>query len=170
MKRTIETASILNSNTSSIFDKTISSKILDEINIGNRDGMTYEEWKKNYPDEFEEREKDKHNYRFPRGESYADVIKRIEPMIFEIEREKQPIVIIGHQAMLRCLYGYFSNIPIENLATLEIPLHQVIKFTPQVNGYKEERFEINPISKEFYGIEVNQEFEQSKFFSLYNAF
>ena len=37
------------------------------------------------------------------GESYRDVVVRLEPVIMELERQEN-ILIIGHQAILRCLY------------------------------------------------------------------
>lgn len=43
-----------------------------------------------------ERKKDKLGFRYPRGESYLDLISRIEPVIFEIERSPVPVVIIAH--------------------------------------------------------------------------
>ena len=39
-------------------------------------GMTYAEIEHTYKDEFDERAKDKLRYRYPRGESYEDVVKR----------------------------------------------------------------------------------------------
>lgn len=58
--------------------------------------MTYKEIQEKYPLEHLERDKDKLRYRYPRGESYLDIIQRIEPIIYEIERSKEPIVIVGH--------------------------------------------------------------------------
>jgi len=121
-------------------------KSLDELNAGLRDGLSYDEIKKIYPSEFEERNKDKLNYRYPRGESYMDVIQRIEPMIFELERRKGPVIIVGHQGMIRCLYGYFACAPIEHIPTLDIPLNTVIKFIPEAYGFSEERIVIDPVS------------------------
>ena len=37
-------------------------------------------------------------YRYPHGESYVDVIQRLEPVLFELERQKAPILIVAHQA------------------------------------------------------------------------
>jgi broad specificity phosphatase PhoE len=36
------------------------------------------------------------------GESYRDVVVRLEPVIMELERQEN-IFIVGHQAILRCL-------------------------------------------------------------------
>ncbi|XP_047059920.1 6-phosphofructo-2-kinase/fructose-2,6-bisphosphatase-like [Lolium rigidum] len=82
---------------------------LDEINSGVCDGMTYEEIKKIMPEEYESGKKDKLRYRYPRGESYLDVIQRLEPVIIELERQRAPVVVISHQAVLRALYSYFAG-------------------------------------------------------------
>lgn len=70
--------------------------------------------------------------RYPQGESYVDVIERLEAVIFELERAKGPVLVIGHQAVLRCLYGYFLDTPLDEIPFLDIPLHTVIKLIPKV--------------------------------------
>ncbi len=84
---------------------------LDEIDAGECDGLTYAEVRRRYPEEFALRAKDKLNYRYPRGESYADLIQRLERVIIEIERHDAPILIIGHQGVLRALYAYMMDTP-----------------------------------------------------------
>jgi broad specificity phosphatase PhoE len=124
--------------------KHIVLKCLDELNVGIYDGLSYEEVQEFYPKEFEDRAKDKLNYRYPRGESYRDLIERIEPIIYELERRDGPVIVVGHQATLRCLYGYFSMAPIEKIPTLDIPLHCVIKLVPETYIFNESRFVIDP--------------------------
>jgi broad specificity phosphatase PhoE len=121
-------------------------KCLDEIDAGICENMTYEDVEKVYPKEFEERTKDKLRYRYPRGESYQDLINRIEPIIYELERREGPVIIVGHQALLRCLYGYFVLAPLEKVPTLEIPLHTVIKLIPEAYVFNEIRYTIDPES------------------------
>lgn len=41
-----------------------------------------------------------------------DVIQRLEPVITEVERERECICIVAHQAVLRALYAYFRGIPL----------------------------------------------------------
>ena len=65
-------------------------KALDEIDSGTCDGMTYEQIARELPNEFAARKADKLRYRYPRGESYRDVIERLEPIIFELERVGSP--------------------------------------------------------------------------------
>ncbi|KAI0049684.1 bifunctional 6-phosphofructo-2-kinase/fructose-2,6-bisphosphate 2-phosphatase [Auriscalpium vulgare] len=114
-------------------------KSLDELDAGVCDGMTYEEIEAAYPEDFANRDDDKFNYRYRGGESYRDVVIRLEPVIMELERQDN-ILIVGHQAILRCLYAYFHNLPQADLPYIKIPLHTVIKLTPKAYGCDEERY------------------------------
>jgi broad specificity phosphatase PhoE len=102
--------------------------------------MTYLEIKAGMPDEFTQRATDKFRYRYPRGESYYDVIQRLEPVIVELERQRSPVLVIAHQAVLRALYGYLMGKPQDECPYLEIPLHTVIELSPTEYGYDERRF------------------------------
>ena len=76
----------------------------------------------------------------------------------ELERQEN-ILIFGHQvpaspvftaiqfvlmpaaqAILRCLYAYFHDLPQADLPYIKIPLHTVIKLTPKAYGCDEERY------------------------------
>ncbi|KAK0469869.1 bifunctional 6-phosphofructo-2-kinase/fructose-2,6-bisphosphate 2-phosphatase [Desarmillaria tabescens] len=137
LRRTIQTAQDLP------YPK-LTWKSLDELDAGVCDGMTYAEIEEAYPDDFANRDEDKFNYRYRGGESYRDVVVRLEPVIMELERQEN-IFIIGHQAILRCLYAYFHHLPQADLPYIKIPLHTVIKLTPKAYGCDEERYPL-PIS------------------------
>ncbi|XP_044448646.1 6-phosphofructo-2-kinase/fructose-2,6-bisphosphatase isoform X3 [Aegilops tauschii subsp. strangulata] len=161
-------------------------RALDEINSGVCDGMTYEEIKKIMPEEYESRKKDKLRYRYPRGESYLDVIQRLnnllnyseccvvlldftkhktggdqfcyylhpnqratlvtilrlEPVIIELERQRAPVVVISHQAVLRALYSYFADRPLREVPDMEMPLHTIIEIQMGVTGVEEKRYKL----------------------------
>ncbi|KAI5321677.1 hypothetical protein L3X38_030748 [Prunus dulcis] len=117
-------------------------RALDEIYVGVCDGMTYEEIKKNMPEEYESRMKDKLRYRYPRGESYLDVIQRLEPVIIELERQRAPVVVISHQAVLRALYAYFADRPLKEIPHIEMPLHTIIEIQMGVTGVQEKRYKL----------------------------
>ncbi|KAK9065951.1 hypothetical protein SSX86_015353 [Deinandra increscens subsp. villosa] len=117
-------------------------RALDEINAGVFDGMTYEEVKKNMPDEYESRKRDKLRYRYPRGESYLDVIQRLEPVIIELERQRAPVVVVSHQAVLRALYAYFADRPLHEIPHIEMPLHTIIEIQMGVTGVQEKRYKL----------------------------
>lgn len=64
---------------------------------------------------------------------------RLEPIIMDLERQGN-ILIIGHQAILRCLYAYFMNYSQEDLPYIKIPLHTVIELTPKAYGCDEKKY------------------------------
>jgi broad specificity phosphatase PhoE len=119
-------------------------RALDEIDAGIFDGMSYEQIREQMPDEFEARKQDKFRYRYPRGESYQDVIQRIDPVITEIERTRRPVLVIAHQAVLRALYSYFKGLAPEDCPHLSIPLHTVIQLSPHAYGCDEKRVPLPP--------------------------
>ncbi|XP_022847182.1 6-phosphofructo-2-kinase/fructose-2,6-bisphosphatase isoform X2 [Olea europaea var. sylvestris] len=117
-------------------------RALDEINAGACDGMNYEEIKRNMPEEYQSRNKDKLRYRYPRGESYLDVIQRLEPVIIELERQRAPVVVVSHQAVLRALYAYFADRPLQEIPHIEMPLHTIIEIQMGVSGVQEKRYKL----------------------------
>ncbi len=146
-------------------------RALDEIDAGACEGLTYDEIKSGMPAEYAARLQDKLRYRYPRGESYLDVIQRLEPVIIEIERQRSPVLIVAHQAVLRCLvrsacaararasahaaaddvprvrrlqYAYFMSRRVEEVPHLDMPLHTVIRLTPSSYGVQEEWIELLP--------------------------
>jgi broad specificity phosphatase PhoE len=139
LRRTIETAQYIPT-------AKLHLRALDEIDAGDFDGWTYNEIEQKAPEEFRLRSYDKLNYRYPRGESYTDVIARLEPVIFELERTKQPILIIAHQAVLRCLYGYLQNRDPSEVPFIPIPLNTVIQLQPRAYGCVETRFVLDGVT------------------------
>jgi 6-phosphofructo-2-kinase/fructose-2,6-biphosphatase 2 len=108
-------------------------KALNEIDAGICEEMTYEEIQVKYPDEFALRDEDKFRYRYPKGESYKDLVATLEPVIMELERQ-QNVLVVGHQAVLRCLLAYFLDKSADALPYLKVPLHTIIKLTPVAYG------------------------------------
>jgi broad specificity phosphatase PhoE len=119
-------------------------RALDEIDAGICDGMTYEQIREQMPDVHMARKADKFRYRYPRGESYEDLIQRLDPLIIQLERQTSPMLVIGHQAVLRALYAYIMDKPPNECPRLEIPLHTVIQLTPTAYGCADQRFPLSP--------------------------
>ena len=91
--------------------------------------MTYEEIAATHTNEAKLRKRDKLGYRYPRGESYLDLIARLDPLMHELESYKEPLLIVSHQATLRILYSYLVGGARKDAPKVEIPLHTVIKIT-----------------------------------------
>eukprot|EP00124_Ichthyophonus_hoferi_P004483 Ihof_evm1s501 gene=Ihof_evmTU1s501 len=113
-------------------------RCLEEIDAGICDGMTYEQIGEKFPDDFASRDVDKYNYRYPKGESYHDIVVRLEPITMELERAHN-VLVIAHQAVLRCLLAYFLDLPAEDLPYIKVPLHTVMKLGPIAYGCRVEQ-------------------------------
>jgi len=137
LARTQQTAEILGK-------QTLQWRALNEIEAGACDGLTYVEIKERFPEEWRSRRADKLGYRYPQGESYMDVIQRVEPVVLELERQKRPVLIISHQAVLRAIYGYLMGHRLERIPHLDVPLHTVLEFAPKAYGAAEQKFPLGP--------------------------
>ncbi|KAL0268491.1 UNVERIFIED_CONTAM: hypothetical protein PYX00_010415 [Menopon gallinae] len=112
-------------------------KALNEIDAGICEEMTYEEIAAKFPQDFAARDENKFTYRYPRGESYEDLVARLEPVIMELERQGN-VLVVSHQAVLRCLLAYFLDKNSDELPYLQVPLHTVMKLTPVAYGCRVE--------------------------------
>ncbi|XP_015424797.1 PREDICTED: 6-phosphofructo-2-kinase/fructose-2,6-bisphosphatase 2 isoform X4 [Myotis davidii] len=135
LKRTIQTAESLGVT----YEQW---KILNEIDAGVCEEMTYAEIEKQYPEEFALRDQEKYLYRYPSGESYQDLVQRLEPVIMELERQGN-VLVISHQAVMRCLLAYFLDKGADELPYLRCPLHTIFKLTPVAYGCKVETIKVN---------------------------
>ena len=117
---------------------------INEIDAGRCDGWTYGQIERELPEEFKARKADKLNYRYPSGESYLDLIERLEPVIVELERTRTDVLVVSHQAVLRCLYAYFIGRPASEAPHLSMPLHTVIELVPRTYGCDETRHPLAP--------------------------
>lgn len=117
---------------------------LNELDAGICEGMSYEEMQEKFPQEFAWRDQDKLRYRYPWGESYLDIMSRLEPILLELEREDS-VLVISHQAVLRCVLGYFLGTHPDKLPYLNVPLHTIIKLTTHGYDFKVDyvKFEVN---------------------------
>lgn len=135
LKRTILTAGHLKSDQER-------SSLLNELQSGRFDGLTYDEFRRKFPDEYRKREADKYRYCYPvGGESYRDCCRRIEPLLNEIEKHRverpnQDLIIIAHQGVLRCFLGYLriDEIKPEDIPYIEIPQHKLVKVVQDSSG------------------------------------
>lgn len=60
----------------------------------------------------------------------------------ELERSEN-ILIVTHQAILRCIYAYFMNEDQEQSPWLNVPLHTLIKLTPRAYGTDKQVYKAN---------------------------
>jgi 6-phosphofructo-2-kinase len=111
-------------------------EMLNELNAGQFEGMTYAEIAKNHPDEYKKRTRDKLNYIYPGvgGEGYLQVISRLRDMVREIERITDHVLIIGHRSICRVLMAYFMDLTHEDITDMDVPLGMLYAIEPKPYG------------------------------------
>ncbi len=89
---------------------------LREISCGHWENMTFEEIRKQYPKEFEERGKAFATYEVPGGESFLNAGKRFAAILEEIKNQIDgDIVVVAHAGVAR---GMLMQMPLENRTDL----------------------------------------------------
>ena len=144
MKRTAQTIQFFPNTTVNNWEILRPKKwsCLDEIHAGQMDGFTYQDIKELYPQEYALRKKDKLRYRYPGGESYLDLINRLEPVFLEIEASQVPIIIVAHNAVIRIIYSYLMQINRQDSVHLEFPLNTLREVEPRTLNCSEKLFKL----------------------------
>ncbi|PSN67868.1 bifunctional 6-phosphofructo-2-kinase/fructose-2,6-bisphosphate 2-phosphatase [Corynespora cassiicola Philippines] len=111
-------------------------RMLDELNAGLMEGLTYDEIRSKFGEEFQRRKLDKLSYRYPGpgGEGYLDVINRVRPVIVELERMTDHCLLITHRSVARVLLAYFQGLNREDVADLDAPLGMLYQLEPKPYG------------------------------------
>lgn len=128
----IITSNLKRSKMSAIFflsKKIINNKLINEIDYGDVDGLTFKMVKKNYPYLIKSW-KLGIDARFPRGENTSDVNKRVQRFIFFLKKFKKNanILIISHSFFLRVLIGLIFKIDLKKVYKIKIDHLQMFKF------------------------------------------
>jgi 6-phosphofructo-2-kinase len=128
LKRSIATAQFFNEDDFDVKQM----RMLNELSAGEFDGMTYEQIKAEYHEQYELRKKDKLHYRYPGpgGEGYLDIINRLQKVIIEVERMTDHVLLVGHRSITRVLLAYFQGLKREDISDLDVPLGVVYMLEP----------------------------------------
>lgn len=102
---------------------------LDEVYAGVYDGLTEKEIKKRDPQVILDRKRDKLGFRYPRGESYYDIIARLDDVMTNLQRIREPILIVSHQAVLRLVLGWLTEVSRKESLGLTFPQHTVVQIS-----------------------------------------
>lgn len=125
--------------------------MLNELNAGKLEGLTYDEIQQKYPNEYAKRTKDKLHYTYPGvgGEGYLQVISRLRDMVREIERIKDHVLIIGHRSVCRVLMAYFMDLTRDDIADLDVPLGMLFSIEPKPYGIDFHAYRYNDENYDF---------------------
>ncbi|KAF2147864.1 bifunctional 6-phosphofructo-2-kinase/fructose-2,6-bisphosphate 2-phosphatase [Myriangium duriaei CBS 260.36] len=125
-RRTIETSHYM----ASLGYKVRQRSQMSQLNPGVCEKMSERRIREEYPDEVIKHLADPYHHRYPRAESYHDLAVRLEPIILELEREQNDLLIIAHESVLRVLYGYLMACGATDIPNLEFPRNEIIEIIP----------------------------------------
>ncbi len=132
-KRAIQTAEILSNATK--VDYTIVEG-LEEINLGDWEGLSWAEVKERYPTEYKEWYLNRRDTKPPRGETYQELLQRVLASLHRITLENlDPVLIVTHNAVIKSLQCFLTNSPFhemknfntENCSMIEIDSDILLK-------------------------------------------
>ena len=106
------------------------SSALNPLDRGVAYGLTEEQFASRMRGDYERWRADVRNARFPGGESYADLILRLEPLLIELEQQTGPVLVVSHLSTLQVLTSYFTGVPLEEALATSIPHHTVLQLKP----------------------------------------
>jgi len=72
--------------------------------------------------------------RFPGGECYMDVMKRLEGLLIEVEMCTRPVLIVSHITTLQLLVAYFRGVPIDEAWQIPVHKNKVLEVLPTSGG------------------------------------
>ena len=133
LNRTKETAKYFRNNKYKI----IEFELLNEINAGIFEELTYIEFENINKIEFNKRKNNKLYYKYPKGESYIDLINRVTKFLENINKDKN-ILIISHSAVIRTILYKLLKINIIDIPYLDVKLNTIFN----INNNKLIKFEI----------------------------
>lgn len=142
LKRSVETAEYFDADD----DYDVKHwEMLNELNSGRLEGMTYAEIARDHPEEFKKRAGDKLNYIYPGvgGEGYLQVISRLRDMVREMERITDHVLIIGHRSVCRVLMAYFMHLTREDITDMDVPLGMLYAIEPKPYGIEFHAYRYN---------------------------
>lgn len=152
LKRTIETAHYFPKD--EYFFK--SFKILNDLGCGIFESITEDDFRYLHPDEYMASLENKLSYRYPGlgGESYLDVISRVRPIIVEIERLRDHVLIISHRVIIRVLLCYYMNLNKEMLTELDVQHNYVYCVEPKPYGLDLKIWQYEELTNMFIEVDV----------------
>ena len=71
------------------------------------------------------------------------MIARLDPLILELERQQDPVLVVSHNAVIRVLMGYLSDEERSQVPHLDVPLHTVMSLTPRAYGCEVKRHDLS---------------------------
>lgn len=112
-RRAVKTAEILSK---AIKRVCIPVEGLQEINLGEWEGLLWSEVQERFPKEYSEWVNNRRYTRAPGGESYQDMLERVLKAIKKIiDENRDDVAIVSHGAVIMCLQCYVTDSPFNEM-------------------------------------------------------
>lgn len=109
-------------------DAVVTQPLLAELHQGNWEGLTPPEIDARFPGARAAREREKWSYKFPGGESYADVHERARRWLASRESGRN-VIAVTHEMLSRALQGAYAGYSEETMLDLNHPHGRVLCFS-----------------------------------------
>ncbi|MFS7972474.1 putative 6-phosphofructo-2-kinase, Fructose-2,6-bisphosphate 2-phosphatase [Helianthus anomalus] len=58
----------------------------------------------------------------------SSICCRLEPVIIKLERQRAPVIVVCHEAVLRASYAYFADSPLKEIPHTEVIPPMLVHF------------------------------------------
>lgn len=65
---------------------------------------------------------------------------RLDPVLIELEREKEDLLIIGHASVIRCMLAYLIGLPVSEIPAIEVARGDLIEVVPASYGVQTQAY------------------------------
>lgn len=91
---------------------------LNEINLGQWDGLFIEDIVKKYPEAYEARGRNMIDYRTPDGENFVDLSLRVTDVFNEMLEKPGNMIIVAHKSVNRIILANILGMPLKNISKI----------------------------------------------------
>ena len=96
---------------------------LNEIDLGDWDGRSFEAIREEFPEAFARRGKDIYRYTPPGGESFEDLYRRAAPFFEDLEKKRAEmaghVLVITHAGVIRTMGCRWAGLPMDRLLSFK---------------------------------------------------
>lgn len=115
---------------------------LTQLNPGSAEGLSDFQLQQKYPEDFERHSLDPYHHRYPRAESYHDLALKIEPLILEMEKLNNDVLIIADETITRIFYGYLMASNAQDIPYIRFPKNEIVKISYHAYGNTAKRLTV----------------------------
>jgi len=114
---------------------------LRQLDLGLVESLSEDQIKEQFPEEYKRHCLDPYHHRYPRSESYHDLVVRLESIIMELERDPCNILVIADASVIRCIYAYYIEATPFIIPSLILDASELIQLQPEAYGCHETRYD-----------------------------